>query len=136
MCVAQVITKLMLADSDLSIQLKLLLTKTENVFTLLAYVKNDEYSTLLFHQINTAILSSVIIPPRFVNTRAKNTNAIPGERQKNNHLMQRVHCIHLVIMVFTNGPMFLSSTARFPSKNRLLSLPNIMDWSLSRLQKS
>ena len=27
------------------------------------------------------------------------------------HLMQRVQCIHLVIIVFTRGPMFLSSTA-------------------------
>lgn len=58
---------------------------------------------------------------------------IPEEKH---YLMHRVHCIHLVMIVFTRGPMFLSSTARFPSRNRLLSLPNIMDWSLSRLWNS
>jgi hypothetical protein len=59
----------------------LLLTKTENFFTLLAYVKNNQYNIPLFYQIKVAILSSVIIPPSFVNIKAKNTNDIPRDRK-------------------------------------------------------
>lgn len=45
MCTAQqVITKLMLVDFDFEIQVKLILTKSKNLFILLAYVKNTEYN--------------------------------------------------------------------------------------------
>lgn len=45
------------------------------------------------------------------------------------HRTQRVHWIQRVMMVFMRGPMFLSSTARFPSVKRLRSEPNCIDWS-------
>ncbi|OMH79588.1 hypothetical protein AX774_g6989 [Zancudomyces culisetae] len=40
-----------------------------------------------------------------------------------------VHWIHRVIVIFTSGPISLSSTALFSSLNRLLSLPYLIDCS-------
>lgn len=45
------------------------------------------------------------------------------------HRTQRVQCIQRVMIVLMSGPMFLSSTALLPSVKRLLSAPNIIDWS-------
>lgn len=45
------------------------------------------------------------------------------------HRTQRVHWMQRVIMVLMSGPIFLSSTALFPSDKRLRSDPNCMDWS-------
>lgn len=45
------------------------------------------------------------------------------------HRTQRVQCIQRVMIVLISGPMFLSSTALFPSIKRLLSAPNVIDWS-------
>lgn len=43
------------------------------------------------------------------------------------HRTQRVHWMQRVMMVLMSGPMFLSSTALFPSVKRLRSVPNCMD---------
>lgn len=50
------------------------------------------------------------------------------------HRTQRVHWMQRVMMVLISGPMFLSSTALFPSVKRLRSEPNCMDWSWKQEQ--
>lgn len=56
----------------------------------------------------------------------RSTNQIEAFK---NYRTQRVHWIQRVMMVLMRGPMFLSSTALFPSVKRLRSEPNCMDWS-------
>lgn len=63
--------------------------------------------------------------------RPPNDPFIPGgyTRLRCAHRTQRVHWMQRVMMVLMSGPMFLSSTALFPSEKRLRSEPNCMDWS-------
>lgn len=127
----QIITELILMDFDFLIQLTLILTKSDQLIHFIGWFKKKKIKNIPLLPSN----ESDVISPNFMNIK-KVYKWYSRKGGVGNYLMQRVHCIHLVIMVFTNGPMFLSSTARFPSKNRLLSLPNIMDWSLNRLQES
>lgn len=58
-----------------------------------------------------------------------NTIILMGFNKNVTHRTQRVHWMQRVMMVLMRGPMFLSSTALFPSVKRLRSEPNCMDWS-------